>query len=523
MPNHTDVRLFMAGEPRKIEALRQAMKELQLSNAMWKFEKLKEKHGYPGRWYEPRFERESRDQVGVDWASNASKPWGLLADIEGQFTLEAGGQMPVGMHIEESSDSDKIERWLGGERNARFEEWEHLIGKSKEEALEWIKTHQPRIHALHQMRSENIKKHGVGSWYRWSVQNWGTKWNAYDAIEGKVDKQGRRAFWRFQTAWSPPIPGLMSICERFGVSCCVGYVDEGGGFSGWTLLDENGEAIEEKEVTGRALWSEIRAKSEQEALRLCPSAPPPSMRSFETGWAAKMAKGKPFDKKYLKDPGSPTAGSPEAISQTLAALMKMAAGGQKESVGLEWIKGLIQEGVIQWTQPSIEGMTLGELLREALWEPAVREELESIPDQSKASWAQELMFAALGGKNNGRSEQHAGLALLAQSMIPAENKELSSSKHLDLKLGAETLMSLIERQLRTGSMDEKSAGEVKKRLDLVARKLEGAKKRLQWDPKMVERVEARQQQLKGLKSQWEAKLLEAHAKPGAAPKINKGL
>lgn len=54
----------------------------------------------------------------------------------------------------------------------------------------------------------NLRAHGTSSWYDWSCQHWGTKWNAYDVSEeeGAV---------RFDTAWSPPIPMLEALAAKF--------------------------------------------------------------------------------------------------------------------------------------------------------------------------------------------------------------------------------------------------------------------------------------------------------------------
>lgn len=51
------------------------------------------------------------------------------------------------------------------------------------------------------MALDNILNYGVADWYDWSIENWGTKWNAHETeIEDNV-------IW-FDTAWSP-VPDLM--------------------------------------------------------------------------------------------------------------------------------------------------------------------------------------------------------------------------------------------------------------------------------------------------------------------------
>ena len=48
---------------------------------------------------------------------------------------------------------------------------------------------------------DNILNYGATDWYDWSIQNWGTKWNAH---ETEIDDN---VIW-FNTAWSP-VPELI--------------------------------------------------------------------------------------------------------------------------------------------------------------------------------------------------------------------------------------------------------------------------------------------------------------------------
>lgn len=49
---------------------------------------------------------------------------------------------------------------------------------------------------------------GVICWYSWHIENWGTKWNAYDyTVEpGKL---------RFDTAWSHPMPVMRALAAKY--------------------------------------------------------------------------------------------------------------------------------------------------------------------------------------------------------------------------------------------------------------------------------------------------------------------
>lgn len=67
------------------------------------------------------------------------------------------------------------------------------------------------------------------NWNSWSRENWGTKWNAYDA---STSVDGDKATIEFDTAWSIPYPVIAAFCNRFQVPFEHRYFDEGHNFWG---------------------------------------------------------------------------------------------------------------------------------------------------------------------------------------------------------------------------------------------------------------------------------------------------
>lgn len=62
---------------------------------------------------------------------------------------------------------------------------------------------------------------GVVCWYEWNVQNWGTKWGAYD-LEIRDDSTVK-----FETAWSHPLPVMEALSRKFPhKGLVVQYADE---------------------------------------------------------------------------------------------------------------------------------------------------------------------------------------------------------------------------------------------------------------------------------------------------------
>ena len=63
----------------------------------------------------------------------------------------------------------------------------------------------------------NIELYGYASWYDWSVENWGTKW---DACESHIHHNDINYFSvSFDTAWSPPINWIDNIMQDFPDLC----------------------------------------------------------------------------------------------------------------------------------------------------------------------------------------------------------------------------------------------------------------------------------------------------------------
>ena len=80
---------------------------------------------------------------------------------------------------------------------------------------------------------EYRKKFGHSDWYNWRIENWGTKWNAYEQVQ--IDEN----VIEFQTAWSTPFSLLVNLSELFSeVTFEVRFADEDFGYNvgEYTLL-----------------------------------------------------------------------------------------------------------------------------------------------------------------------------------------------------------------------------------------------------------------------------------------------
>lgn len=88
---------------------------------------------------------------------------------------------------------------------------------------------------------KNYREYGNTSWYEWSIENWGTKWNAYS----QNDERNTSDTIYFQTAWSSPIELMAELSSKFPkVTLQLDYADEDSGSNTGRITLQNGEAIE---------------------------------------------------------------------------------------------------------------------------------------------------------------------------------------------------------------------------------------------------------------------------------------
>ena len=74
--------------------------------------------------------------------------------------------------------------------------------------------------------SDDYKPQG---WYGWRLDNWGTKWDIYDAHCDRIDANTLQLY--FNTAWSPPMPIYDKLVDM-GFEVTARYLDEGWGYIG---------------------------------------------------------------------------------------------------------------------------------------------------------------------------------------------------------------------------------------------------------------------------------------------------
>lgn len=92
------------------------------------------------------------------------------------------------------------------------------------------------------------EKHGFCNSIDFSTEMWGTKWNALETVAGGVQREGDGwvSIYKFQTAWSPPLPVIIKLSSmypdcKFNLYC----VEECGNFDPVHYEIMNGEVAKQ--------------------------------------------------------------------------------------------------------------------------------------------------------------------------------------------------------------------------------------------------------------------------------------
>lgn len=84
----------------------------------------------------------------------------------------------------------------------------------------------------------NLEKYGHTTWYDWALDNWGTKWNAYD--QSKISDNEIQ----FDTAWSAPIDLMRQLSAKYPtVEIEHTYADEDSGSNVGIITYKDGEIV----------------------------------------------------------------------------------------------------------------------------------------------------------------------------------------------------------------------------------------------------------------------------------------
>lgn len=133
--------------------------------------------------------------------------------------------MPKSLEIESGSNTDRAIAYYVTERltvpveQTNLSELisNHFSNDWANEVVSWLKNSPEtstevwdKLYEDGKQYMYNREHYGCYTWFDWCCRNWGTKWNACNA-EWDLDN----GTLVFQTAWSPPIPVIETLAEKY--------------------------------------------------------------------------------------------------------------------------------------------------------------------------------------------------------------------------------------------------------------------------------------------------------------------
>ena len=290
MPNHTDCRLHLIGSTDELQ-------KLQIDLTLWSSLSLD-----PLVTSDPSTVTQFWDQLKKEQGHSipSSSPFPFKEELP--FSFELASPMPPSLHVNDGTLEEIAYDALYGNGQSlfRYKGWAdeyraaHLP-ETPESIREWLVQNQPEAVNGAQMMRFNEEHYGHRTWYNWSIENWGTKWDAYDSRWQKFSPQKNEAVVHFNTAWSPPLPAIRDLCVKYHLHAVMGFSDEGGGFESFSVFDPDGAVSDEEDYSrsSKRIWPVMRATAKEIRNKL--GFIPPEKPKGKGNWVKPFYKGTLFN------------------------------------------------------------------------------------------------------------------------------------------------------------------------------------------------------------------------------------
>jgi hypothetical protein len=114
-------------------------------------------------------------------------------------------------------------------RNVDKEAVESILGKAmKDGVVDFSVLVPPPLNIWQGNISGAVREAFSGNvWREWNINNWGTKWNAFDTLEPVYNEQENTLTVTFSTALSPPRPWLCALLNAARMPFQYNWLEEG--------------------------------------------------------------------------------------------------------------------------------------------------------------------------------------------------------------------------------------------------------------------------------------------------------
>lgn len=154
-----------------------------------------------------------------------------LRTTEHDFDFNAILPMPDSLNLEAGGKTDLGMAVFDDRRFAQYQTYNWFAERyptvtTKEELGLFLAESDPETLRLGKIAVDNIKQYGAATWYEWAIENWGTKWNAYEVTYYNWESDEAIEV-KFQTAWAPP-EGVFNKLRDDGFAVNGYWYEEGG-------------------------------------------------------------------------------------------------------------------------------------------------------------------------------------------------------------------------------------------------------------------------------------------------------
>lgn len=240
MPNYIKNKIELIGSPKQVAQLvekfstafeKEANKSLD-GNLIYENKETKE-FGWLDEKTNIFTQRDKENKVGVPagFEQDFNEAWTRFPDFNKVVP------MPESLNITSGSLGDMAHQLLFGTKKQKFFPIDNTEQQRRFSEMDIERQKEAVDLAI--KYQDNIVKYGHPTWYDWSYEHWGTKWNS-SSCEKLSDN-----VYVFTTAWSG-VPTLMEkmSAEFPEIKILYKYADEDSGSNTGSLVIQNGETLE---------------------------------------------------------------------------------------------------------------------------------------------------------------------------------------------------------------------------------------------------------------------------------------
>lgn len=191
----------------------------------------------------------------------------LFGDTEDTFSLGNGVPMPKELEDSQEDSFTSFYRDYKEGSSGKYLSfpWVQELGiKTEKELLAHMVSTYGQERVTHYEQA--VAKCGHSSWYPWSIENWGVKWDVHEAsVDMEQDDDTLLVKIGFDSAWSPPAEYFKKLVSEFPhCTAILAYEEPGMCFTGYDFFKEG-----EWDSVETELW---KGATSDEPLTACPEA-----------------------------------------------------------------------------------------------------------------------------------------------------------------------------------------------------------------------------------------------------------